>query len=53
VKRVVCYENAESETTLLVEPSAERATLPKTTLSFTLTNETGATFTTNYYAWSV
>ncbi|WP_227354447.1 hypothetical protein [Haladaptatus salinisoli] len=52
-QRVVCYQNADSDATLLAEPSTERATLPKATLSFTLTNETGATFTTNYYDWSV
>ncbi|WP_458187563.1 hypothetical protein [Haladaptatus sp. NG-WS-4] len=53
VQGVVCYENADQETTLLVEPSKERATLQKATLSFTLSNETGATFTTNYYHWNV
>ncbi|WP_458204856.1 hypothetical protein [Haladaptatus sp. NG-SE-30] len=52
-RRVVCYENADPETTLPMEPSKGNASLPKATLSFTLTNETGATFTTNYYHWNV
>ncbi len=53
VKRVVCYQNAGSDTTLLMEPSTEQWNLPKANLSFTLRNETGATFTTNYYNWNV
>ncbi|WP_266077684.1 hypothetical protein [Haladaptatus caseinilyticus] len=53
VRRVVCYEDVDSETNLLMTPSKQRIGLPKATVSFELTNETGTTFTTNYYAWSV
>ncbi|GAA0231095.1 hypothetical protein GCM10009000_053070 [Halobacterium noricense] len=53
VKRVVCYEDADSETNLLMTPSKERAELPNDAISFTLSNETGTRFTTNYYHWRV
>ncbi len=52
-KQVVCYQDATSGTTLLMKPSKGSVTLPKAALSFTLQNETGTTFTTNYYAWSL
>ncbi|SIR16969.1 hypothetical protein SAMN05421858_1677 [Haladaptatus litoreus] len=52
-KQVICYEYADSETNLLMTPSKEQAELPDDTVSFTLSNETGATFTTNYYHWMV
>lgn len=53
VKRVVCYEDADSETNLLITPSKEQAELPEDIVSFALSNETGGTFTTNYYHWMV
>ncbi|GKZ12371.1 hypothetical protein [Haladaptatus sp. T7] len=51
--RVVCSVDADDGTTLQMVPSKTRVDLPKATVSFTLRNETGATFTTNYYGWSV
>ncbi|WP_049970330.1 hypothetical protein [Haladaptatus cibarius] len=52
-KQVICYENADSETNLLMTPSKAQAELPEDTVSFTLSNETGTTFTTNNYDWDV
>jgi hypothetical protein len=52
-KRVVCYQDADSGMTLLMKPSKKSVELPKAMLSFTLQNETGVTFTTNYYDWSL
>jgi hypothetical protein len=50
--QVVCSVDADDGTTLQMVPSKASAPLPKADLSFTLRNETGVTFTTNYYDWS-
>ncbi|WP_231183055.1 hypothetical protein [Haladaptatus sp. DYF46] len=51
--QVVCSVDADDGTALRMVPSKTSASLPKANLSFTLRNETGVTFTTNYYDWSV
>ncbi len=51
--QVVCSVDADEGTTLQMVASKTSANLPKADLSFTLRNETGVTFTTNYYDWSV
>lgn len=51
VKRVVCSPDADAP---LAFDHAERSgSLPRAEFSFELTNETNATFETNFYGWSV
>lgn len=49
VQRVVCYPGSDAP--LSMTPSADAVSLPNASLSFTLANETDATFEANFYGW--
>lgn len=51
VQRVVCYP--DTDWPLSMKPSIDTVSLPTASVSFTLENETDATFVTNYYGWSL
>jgi len=51
VQRVVCYPGTDAP--LVLTPSSDGISLPTGSISFTLANETDATFETNYYGWSL
>lgn len=48
----LCYQSARGEL-MYLQPSRERATLPRTELSFSLTNVSPLEASTNAYAWEV
>lgn len=51
VVRVVC--SPDTDAPLAFESTNRSGTLPRAEFEFTLTNETNATFQTNFYAWRV
>ncbi|WP_232686048.1 hypothetical protein [Halobacterium zhouii] len=51
-ERVVCYPE-QADAPLSLVPSADTADLPNADVTFTLTNDTGATFMTNFYGWAL
>lgn len=53
VARVVCNDGGSPDAPLAMVPDGDPVTLPEDGISFTLANDTDATFETNFYAWRV
>jgi hypothetical protein len=52
VERVVCYPQQTGDS-LLVTPSTDTVELPTGAVTFTLTNDTSATYSVNFYDWTL
>lgn len=53
VERVVCAPDAPEGTPMALAPAEQSGALPRTELSFSLTNGTDSRLTTNFYAWKI